>query len=370
MNMQNIRPSKYLRYLVLPTLFGTQRTKEILVVNPTVASEREEAQQVSVSVFEYNAETLEEKKFDAVADVLINRQNSRISWINIDGLRKADVEAVCNHFGIHQLLMEDILSINQRPKMDEVDGILFCLLNMLYYNNERQTVEQEQISIALGKDFVVSFQEDANRDVFDPLRHKLRMQNTKIRQAGADYICYNMLDLIVDNYFLVMERLGERIELLEEEVIRRSDTRSLAKITQLRKELIVLKRNIVPVRDILSSIQRSESDLLDDRTTKYFKDVYDHIVQAYDLSENYRDIMVSMQDLYINNVNLRMNEVMKVMAIVTCLLAPATVIGGIFGMNFETIPWLHNRYGFFGAVCVMLVIPVWMLWMFRKRGWF
>ena len=370
MNMQNIRPSKYLRYLALPTLFGTQRTKEILVVNPTAAPEREEAQQVSVSVFDYNAETLEEKKFDTVTDLLTHRQNSHTSWINIDGLRKADVEAVCNHFGIHPLLMEDILSINQRPKVDEVDGILFCLLNMLYYNNEKQTVEQEQISIALGKDFVVSFQEDANRDVFDQLRHKLRMPNSKIRQAGADYICYTMLDLIVDNYFLVMEKLGERIELLEEEVIRRSDTRSLAKISQLRKELIVLKRNLVPVRDILSSIQRSESDLLDDRTTKYFKDVYDHIVQAYDLSENYRDIMVSMQDLYINNVNLRMNEVMKVMAIVTCLLAPATVIGGIFGMNFETIPWLHNRYGFFGAVGVMLVIPVWMLWAFRRRGWF
>jgi magnesium transporter len=370
MNMQNIRPSKYLRYLALPALFGTQRTKEILVVNPTAAPEREEAQQVSVSVFDYNTETLEEKKFDAVTDLLTHRQNSHTSWINIDGLRKADVEAVCNHFGIHPLLMEDILSINQRPKVDEVDGILFCLLNMLYYNNEKQTVEQEQISIALGKDFVVSFQEDANRDVFDQLRHRLRMPNSKIRQAGADYICYTMLDLIVDNYFLVMEKLGERIELLEEEVIRRSDTRSLAKISQLRKELIVLKRNLVPVRDILSSIQRSESDLLDDRTTKYFKDVYDHIVQAYDLSENYRDIMVSMQDLYINNVNLRMNEVMKVMAIVTCLLAPATVIGGIFGMNFETIPWLHNRYGFFGAVCVMLVIPVWMLWVFRKRGWF
>jgi len=368
--MQNIRPSKYLRYLVLPTLFGTQRTKEILVVNPTAAPEREEAQEVSISVFNYTSEALEEKKFDAVADLLTHSQPGQISWINIDGLRKADVEAVCNHFGIHPLLMEDILSINQRPKMDEVEGILFCLLNMLYYNTDSQTVEQEQISIALGKDFVISFQEDANRDVFEQLRHKLRMPNSKIRQAGADYICYTMLDLIVDNYFVVMEKLGERIELLEEEVIRRSDTKSLAKISQLRKELIVLKRNIVPVRDILSSIQRSESDLLDDRTTKYFKDVYDHIVQAYDLSENYRDVMVSMQDLYINNVNLRMNEVMKVMAIVTCLLAPATVIGGIFGMNFETIPWLHNRYGFFGAVSVMLVIPVWMLWVFRKRGWF
>ena len=137
MKMQKMRPSKYLRYLVLPTLFGTQRTKEILVVNPTAAPEREEAQEVSVSVFDYNAETLEEKKFDTVTDLLTHKQTSHTSWINIDGLRKADVEAVCNHFGIHPLLMEDILSINQRPKMDEVDGILFCLLNMLYYNNEK-----------------------------------------------------------------------------------------------------------------------------------------------------------------------------------------------------------------------------------------
>src|SRR5439155_22947929 len=371
MNMPDIKPGKYLRYLVLPSLFGTQRTKEILIVNPTAVPEREEAQEVSVSVFDYNNETLEEKQFDNVEEVLGFKQNDRISWINIDGLRKTDIETVCNHFGIHPLLMEDILSMNQRPKMDEVEGILFCLLNMLYYNEENKTVEQEQISIALGKDFVISFQEDANRDVFDQLRHKLRMPNSKIRQSGADYICYTMLDLIVDNYFLVMEKLGERIELLEEEVIRKSNTQSLAKITQLRKELIVLKRNIAPVRDILSSIQRSESDLLDDRTTKYFKDVYDHIVQAHDLSDNYRDIMVSMQDLYINNVNLRMNEVMKVMAIVTCLLAPATVIGGIFGMNFDkNVNFFHQPWGFFTAVAMMLIIPVWMLWAFRRRGWF
>ena len=132
----------------------------------------------------------------------------------------------------------------------------------------------------------------------------------------------------------------------------------------------MLKRNIAPVRDLVNGIIRSESELLNDRTTKYFKDVYDHIIQAHDLSENYRDIMVSMQDLYINNVNLKMNEVMKVMAIVTCLLAPATVIGGIFGMNFETIPYLHNQYGFFIAVGIMLIIPIWMIFAFRKRGWF
>jgi magnesium transporter len=241
---------------------------------------------------------------------------------------------------------------------------------MLYFNDEKQTIEQEQISIVLGKDFVVSFQEDMMRDVFNPLRERLRLTTSKARQRGADYLCYSMLDLIVDNYYVVMEKLGICIEQLEEEVIRNSNTRSLARINQLRKELIVLKRNIVPVRDLVNGVLRSESELLDDRTSKYFKDIYDHIVQAMDLTENYRDMMVSMQDLYINNVNLRMNEVMKVMAIVTCLLAPATVIGGIFGMNFERIPYLHNEYGFWAAVGAMLIIPVWMIWMFRRRGWF
>lgn len=365
-----IRPEKYLRYLYLPNLFGTQRTKEILSMNPTVIPQREEAQEVTISVYDYNNTFVEIKKLSSVSDCFAYKNNNRISWINIDGLRKAEVETVCNHYNIHPLIMEDILSINQRPKMDEVDGILFCLLNMLYYNSEKHTVEQEQISIALGKQFVISFQEDASRDVFNPLRDRLKLATSKARQSGADYLCYTMLDLIVDNYFLVMEKLGDRLEMLEEEVIRNSNTRSLARINQLRKELIVLKRNIAPVRDLLSGILRSESELLDDINTKYYKDVYDHIVQAIDLSENYRDMMMSMQDLYINNVNLRMNEVMKVMAIVTCLLAPATVIGGIFGMNFESIPYLHNQYGFWIAVSAMLIIPVWMIWIFRKRGWF
>lgn len=368
--MNVLKPEKYLRYLYLPNLFGTQRTKEILSVNPTVMPQREEAKDVLVYAFDYDGTLLDEQKLASVQDAFAYKDNARTSWINIDGLRKLDIEAVCNHFGIHPLLVEDILSINQRPKMDEVEGVLFCLLNMLYYNEVKQTVEQEQISIVVGKDFVISFQEDASRDVFNPLRDRLKMPSSKARQRGPDYLCYTMLDLIVDNYYLVMEKLGDRIEALEEEVIRNSNKRSLARINQLRKELIVLKRNTVPVRDLIGGILRSESDLLEDRNTKYFKDIYDHIVQAIDLSENYRDIMVSMQDLYINNVNLKMNEVMKVMAIVTCLLAPATVIGGIFGMNFETIPYLHNQYGFWIAVAIMLIIPIWMIMAFKKRGWF
>jgi magnesium transporter len=365
-----VKAKRYIRYLIPSSLFGTQRTKKIVNVNPTVHTHRQEATRSVISVYDYNAECLMEDKLEKVEDSFALKDNQHISWINIDGLIKAEVEKIAEHFGVHPLLAEDILSINQRPKMDEVEGIFYCLLNMLYFNREHGCVETEQISIVLGENFVITFQEDPARDVFNPIRDKLRMQNSKLRQRGADYLCYAMLDMIVDNYFLVMEGLGDHIEEVEEEVIRNTNKLALARITQLRKELIILKRNIAPVRDMVNNIIRSESDLLDERTTKYFKDVYDHIVQAYDLCENYRDVMVSMQDLYINNVNLRMNEVMKVMAVVTCLLAPATVIGGIFGMNFQDIPLLNNHFGFWVAVGIMLLIPVWMLVMFKRRGWF
>lgn len=370
MKIKPLSPEKYLRYLGLPTLFGTQRTKEILHVNPTIIPKREEARDVVISVYDYDAQGVEERSLNSIDEAFPYLGSKRISWINIDGIRKKDVEDVAVHFRVHPLIVEDILSINQRPKMDEVDGILFCLMNMIYYNEIKQTVEEEQVSIVMGKDFVITFQEDAQRDVFNPIRERLKMPNTRLRQGSVDYIVYMMLDLIVDNYFLVMEKLGDKIESLEEEVVRNSNKRVLARINQLRKEMIVLKRNIAPVREVINGIIRSDSDLLDERTTKYYKDVYDHVVQAYDLSETYRDIMMSMQDLYINNVNLRMNEVMKVMAIVTCLLAPATVIGGVFGMNFDVIPTAHNEWGFYIAVSLMLLIPIVMLYIFKRRGWF
>lgn len=371
MNLEKLRPEKYLKYLYLPNLFTTKRTKEILQVNPTVIPHREEAKEVKVSVFDYNAEFLEEKTLDNASGCFLYKTSGHTTWINIDGLRKADVESICAHYDIHPLVIEDILSINQRPKLDEADNSIFCLLNMLYYNEETFAVEQEQISIILAKDVVISFQEDAHRDVFTPLRDKLRTTNSKIRQRPADFLCYVLLDMIVDHYFIVMEKLGERIEDVEEEVTRANNPQALAHITHLRKELIILKRNFSPVREVVNGFLRSESELLEDRHTKYYKDVYDHIVQAIDLSENYRDVMVSLQDLHINNVNLKMNEVMKVMAIVTCLMAPATVIGGIFGMNFDNnVDFFHQKWGFYTAVSLMLIFPIGMLMIFRKRGWF
>ena len=362
------KSAKYLSLIKKP--FDLIRTKKVLQVNPTIAPVRKEPEQLKIFVYDYNNEVVKEHEVKNIVDCFGYIDSLKVSWINIDGLRKFDVESICNHFGIHPLIAEDILSIGQRPKMDELNGLLFCLLNMLYFNAGNNSVESEQVSFVLGKNFVISFQEDASRDVFNPLREKIKIAGSKIRQNGADYTFYSLIDAIVDNYFVVMEKLGERIESLEEDIIRRADTRTLAKINMIRKEMIVLKRNVAPVREVINGILRSESDLIDDKTEKYFKDVYDHIIQANELAENYRDMMITLQDLYLNNVNLKMNEVMKVMAIVTCLLAPATVIGGIFGMNFTRIPWLHNTNGFFIAVGLMLIIPVWMIFVFKKKGWF
>ena len=358
----------YFSYILNP--LDLMRTKKVLHVNPTVVPVRKEPEELKIFVYDYDAADIEVKEVSSVSECFQFADSPKVTWINVDGIRKADVETICNHYGIHNLIVEDILSLGQRPKMDEIDDLVFCLMNMLYFNEKDSAVETEQISIILGKNFVISFQEDASRDVFDPLRERLKFSNTKVRQQGADFLFYSLIDLIVDNYFVVMEKLGEKIETLEEDIVRSPNTRSLAKINMLRKEMIVLKRSVAPVRELINGILRSDSELLEERTEKYFKDVYDHIIQANDLAENYRDMMMNLHDLYLSNVNLKMNEVMKVMAVVTCLLAPATVIGGIFGMNFEAIPLLHNKWGFLISVCLMLFIPLVMIRIFRKRGWF
>ncbi len=360
--------TSYLDLVLNP--FNLLRTKRILNVNPTVAPQRTEPDHINLFVYDYDAENIHEERLKVVKDGFMYKHTSRVAWINVDGLRRKDVEDLCNHYNIHSLVQEDILSIGQRPKMDDMDGVIYCLLNMLYFNDRDSTVETEQISIVLGDKFVLSFQEDASRDVFNPLRDKLQFRNNKIRQSGTDYLFYTLIDLIVDNYFLVMEKLSEKIELLEEDIARSANKRSLARINQLRKEMIVLKRNISPVRDMINGILRSESSLLEEKTEKYFKDVYDHIVQANDMAENYRDMMMNLHDLYLSNVSLKMNEVMKVMAIVTCLLAPATVIGGMFGMNFDVIPLAHHRWGFYLICGIMILIPLAMLYIFKRRGWF
>ncbi|RAI98672.1 magnesium transporter [Chitinophaga skermanii] len=353
------------------SVFKSRRKQRIMNFNPinSVAT-RVEAKEIIITVFEYNEEALKEKSYTCEEDCFVHNGNNKVKWINVDGINKASVNNISQHFGIHPLLTEDILSVGQRAKMDEIDNILFCLLPMIYFNDQTAEVEQEQVSFVLGKNFVISFQDDPNRDVFNPIRERLRIANSKLRGAKADYLLYALLDIIVDNYFVVMDKLGERIEILEDIIPHRPDKRTLVQINHTRTQALYLKRAIAPVREVINGLIKSENDLLQERTEKYFKDVYDHIVQANDLVDNYRDMVVNLQELYHTQNSLKLNEIMKVLAVVTTLMAPLTVIAGIYGMNFENMPELRTRFGYYITLGVMLIILIGMIIFFRKRRWF
>ncbi len=352
--------------IIMP--FFNQRTHA--VVHPFKQKPPTKDNTTHIHVFNYSSDFVEDKELIEIEEAYQYRDEKYITWLNLDGIDKDKIDRIGEHYGIHLLIKEDILSYGQRPKFDEVNNILFALLNMLFYNNTNQTIEYEQISIILGQNFVISFQEDATRDVFNPIRQKLKFANTKIRQMPADYLFYSMIDIIVDSYFEVIEKVGERIENAEEELMQHSGKKAFTSINLIRKDLILLKRNTTPVRDLIAGILRSDNNLLNDNTTKYYKDVYDHIMQANDLVDNYRELANTLQEIYFSNINLRMNEIMKTLAILTSVMAPATVIGGVFGMNFDVIPYSHHKWGFYGTVLVMVAIPLVMILWFKRRGWF
>lgn len=323
------------------------------------------------SSFSYNPERVEHSVTPSLQECALQVKEGEVTWINVDGLHKHEVEQLCARFDIHPLLVEDILSVGQRAKADDMDSHMFCLMPMLYYNNDTGVVQVEQLSIVLARNLLVSFQPDPQQDSFNPIRERLKNKTAPIRQrAAADYLAYSLMDAVVDDYFSVLERLSDRLEKLEDEVVTRPNNAILLKITLLRHEITVVKRAITPVRELVNSFRHSENPLIHGANRKYFKDVFDHIVLAIEYTENYREMAINVQDLYMNQVNTRMNEVMKILTIVTTLLAPATVIGGVFGMNFDKIPYAHHAHGFAIAVGVMLSISALMLLYFRKKGWF
>lgn len=332
--------------------------------------EREEPEKSTITIVNFTPEKSEKIQAEKVEDCFPFLHSESNTWIDVEGFKQKELEKIGQHFGIHPLIVEDIQTIAQRAKMDNLNHLIFSLFHVLNFNEKNFSVESKQLSVILGKNFVITFHEEPLKDIFQPLIEKINTKGGKMRTSSIDYLFYAIIDEAVDNYFFVMENLGEKIELLEDDITHRPGTKTLAKINYLRKEMMFLRRTISPVRELVNGILRSESQLINEKTETYFKDIYDHIVQASELAESYRDMMINLQDLYLSNVNLKMNEVMKVMAVVTCLLAPATVIGGIFGMNFNKIPWTQTPGGFYIAVGLMLLVPIWMIWMFRRRGWF
>jgi magnesium transporter len=351
--------------------FETIRTKKVLHINPTVEAELVSEDSI-LTEYVYNEKDIKIIQNAKTTNLdFTPKANDKNCWLNIDILNKNTIEEVASIFKIHPLLIEDILSGDQRPKAEETDNIIFCILQMMYFNDTHKTLDTEQLSIVLGNNYVLTFQDEADKDLFNPLREKLKFSDSKVRQLGSDYLCYSIIDAIVDHYFIILEKLSEQIEILEEEVSRnKNDHYTMQKINSLRKDLILFKRNVSPVRELVNVFLRSENKLIQENNKRYFKDIYDHIIQANDLFENYRDVVGNIRDLYFNQTNLKMNHVMKFMAVVTTLLAPATVIGGVFGMNFDKIPYLHNVNGFWIATFLMVSIPIIMLFYFKKKGWY
>jgi magnesium transporter len=339
--------------------------------NPTRAAHRLTRDEKPVySVFDFDATSIREASLPDEEACRAFIKTGHTTWLNVDGLIRKDVVALCRHYGVHPLLVEDILSEGQRAKVDEEDGVIFVLLPMLFYNTISGAVEMEQVSIVMGKDFVLSFQEDRRRDVFDPVRERLRAGHIRLRAGGSDYLTYTLLDVIVDSYFNVLEALAARIELIEDRLLQKRPAITIGSISLLRKEVMLLRYAILPVRELVTNFVRSENPLIDPKMKKYFQDVEDHIIQANDYAANHRDLTYNLQDLFLNGNNLRLSEVIKVFTIITTLLAPATVIGGIFGMNFDVIPLQHHAAGFWFLVSLMFIIPAIMVFWFRKKGWF
>lgn len=357
-----------LTYRNLLRNLAKQKTRA--VVKPFEPNKKQSDKTTHISVFDFTPTSVHQHKPLSIAECFPFKHTATTTWINMDGLNEEQMQEICNHYNIHWLIQEDVMSHGQRPKVDEIEGVVYCLLNMLFINTTTGVIEEEQISIVMGNNFILSFQEDAEKDVFDPIRKRLQIQNSRERERGTDYLFYALIDLITDSYLGVIENLGNQIEHIEEQILQRTSKHTFEKISQLRKDIILLKRNIAPAKDVAASLNRTDSDLIQERTVKYFKDVYDHVVQANDLIDNYRDLIIGLQDMYVNNINLRMNEVMKTLAIITSIMAPATVIGGIFGMNFDVIPYAHHAYGFYGTIIVMVVIPILMIIWFYRRGWF
>lgn len=324
---------------------------------------------VRITVFDYDAQNFQERTLQKIEDCFPLKETPTVSWINIDGLHDVQVlEKLGNRFDIHPLVLEDILSTGQRPKTEDTAGYLFIVLRMLQFDEASQSVHSEQVSLIFGSNYVISFQE-APGDVFDSVRDRIRKGNGRIRKMGSDYLVYSLMDAVVDGYFGILEKLGDRIESLEQEILQKMTEDTLARIYTLKRELIYLRQSVWPLREVISRLEKSDSELIADTTDLYLRDLYDHTIQVIDAVEIDREMISGLLDMYLSNLSNRMNAVMKVLTIMATIFIPLTFIAGVYGMNFKYMPELDWRWGYPAVWAVMLTVFIGMLFYFKKKKW-
>lgn len=302
-----------------------------------------------------------------VTELLGQFKPGMVNWINVDGLNdKNIIEKVGERFNLHSLLIEDVCSEHQ-PKVEEYDDYLFFTLKMLYSIKDG-VIDYEQISFVMGKDFLLSFQEKEG-DLFGTLRDRLRLDQGRARKKKSDYLLYRLVDIIVDNYYNVLDAVGYQIEQIEEEIDNNTDF-EFQKIQRVKKELIYLRKALYPLRDAISKLAKEESGFIDQSNIRYFSDVYDHVVHLIDSMDTYKDLTSSLMDIHINTMNTKMNEVMKVLAVISTIFMPLTFIVGIYGMNFDHMPELRWKFGYLEVWILMIAIAGGMVLYFKHKKWF
>lgn len=329
-------------------------------------------ERVRIRVIDYNADSFDEREVQSLEECLVYRDKPTVTWIDVTGVDDIEViQQLGEKFGLHSLALEDVVNTGQRPKIDDYDDHFFIVLRELQW---QEGLIADQISLFFGHNFVITIQE-LEGDVFDPVRERLRRGRARIRQLGADYLAYALLDKLVDEMFPILELYGERLEDLEDGLIERPTRKLLQEVHRIRRDLVVMRRTVWPEREIVNILLRDDSHLISAETKLYLRDVYDHTVQIVEIIETYRDIVGGMLEVYLSSVSNRMNEVIKVLTIISTIFIPLTFIVGIYGMNFNTeiSPWnmpeLNWYYGYPAVMSLMLVIAIGMLIYFRRRTW-
>ena len=327
------------------------------------------AEKTKITIVDYNEEQFQEKEVKTVKECCPYKEKPTITWINIDGVHEEKIiEELGKIYNFHPLILEDIVDTDQRPKIKDFGDYIFIILKMHYYDKENNEIKIEQVSLIFGKNYVISFQEREG-DVFDSIRERIRNNIGRIRKARADYLIYALMDGIIDNYFTILEKLGEETEDLEAKVIKDPVPANLQIIYKLKSELIFLRKSVWPLREVISILEKGESVLIDKSTNIYLRDIYGHTIQVMDTVETLRDVISGTLDVYLSSVSNRMNEIMKVLTIVATIFIPLTFIVGIYGMNFQYMPELKWVWGYPIVLLGMLIIGIVMVIYFKRKKW-
>jgi len=329
----------------------------------------QKVEKASISLMNYDAARLEEKQLKGIEESFAYRDTPPVSWINIDGLHEVDViEKIGTHFDIHPLTMEDIVNTGQRPKVEDFEDYIYLVFKMLKIDESANHLTSEQVSLILGPHYLISFQE-VEGDVFNFVRERIRKGKGHIRKSGPDYLAYALVDAAVDHYFIILEKMGEKMEHFEEQLHAQPTPEILQAIHDLKREMIYFRKQVWPIREVLSVWQKTDSDMVQEDTKVFIRDVYDHTIQVIDTIESFRDIISGMMDLYLTTVSNKMNEVMKVLTIIATIFIPLTFVAGIYGMNFKYMPELEWKWSYLFLWILLVVIFLGMMLYFKRKKW-